>query len=342
MKFTSYAETLGLSTLLYLTRSFAWSDPRDHLISLFGLARDIDQDGLLFQADYKVPFVELFKHFVIWDIFEKRSLECFSSGCDQQVTSPSWVPDFTSWNEHPAKPRDQIDFKATRDSELCATLSEDGMILSLVGKLLDEVTVLGPMYPITPFEEPDYKLDTTQGTVESLQSLYELRYRQETIWSRECKALALKGSDSLSFQRLDGFCRSMLWDTYIQGYEIGSTALLTQFETLIDCLATPLDERDLDWFSRFDGIVPKVVTDLPTFSNGRHLSETQNGRLGSMPKGTKVGDKICILYGGNLPYVIRPCGEGKYTLVGDCYVNGLMYGEAMDMDEIKTETIHLI
>lgn len=117
---------------------------------------------------------------------------------------------------------------------------------------------------------------------------------------------------------------------------------MTQFETLIDCLATPLDERDLDWFSRFDGIVPKVVTDLPTFSNGRHLSETQNGRLGSMPKGTKVGGKICILYGGNLPYVIRPYGEGKYTLVGDCYVNGLMYGEVMDMDEIKTETIHLI
>jgi hypothetical protein len=48
LKFTSYAETLGLSTLLYLTRSFACSDPRDHLISLFGLARDIDQDGLLF------------------------------------------------------------------------------------------------------------------------------------------------------------------------------------------------------------------------------------------------------------------------------------------------------
>ena len=61
-----------------------------------------------------------------------------------------------------------MDFEATRDSELCATLSEDGMILFLVGKLLDEVTVLGPMYPITPFEEPDYKLDTTQGTVESL------------------------------------------------------------------------------------------------------------------------------------------------------------------------------
>lgn len=216
------------------------------------------------------------------------------------------------------------------------------MILSLEGKLVDQVAVLVPMNPTTHNDEPGYKLDTTHGTMESSQSLYEVQARQEMVWVQECRALALKGSDSLSLQRLDGFCRSMLWDTSIHGFENGSTALLAQFEIYIDCVATPWEERDHAWFARFNRVDPQVGTGFATFSNGRHLSETRNGRLGSMPKGTKVGDKICILYGGNLPYVIRPCGDGKYTLVGDCYVHGFMYGEAMDMDGIKTEAIHLL
>jgi len=60
-----------------------------------------------------------------------------------------------------------------------------------------------------------------------------------------------------------------------------------------------------------------------------------------MPKYAEVGDKICLFYGGNLPYVIRPRGDGTYRYIGDCYLDGVMYGEAM-VDGRKSEVFTLV
>jgi hypothetical protein len=38
---------------------------------------------------------------------------------------------------------------------------------------------------------------------------------------------------------------------------------------------------------------------------------------------------ICVLYGANTPYVFRPVGEHVNMLVGDAYIHGIMYGEAL-------------
>jgi hypothetical protein len=45
----------------------------------------------------------------------------------------------------------------------------------------------------------------------------------------------------------------------------------------------------------------------------------------------KENDVLCVLYGGNVPFIIRPTTDGEaYTLVGECYVHDLMHGEAVD------------
>jgi len=41
---------------------------------------------------------------------------------------------------------------------------------------------------------------------------------------------------------------------------------------------------------------------------------------------------VCVLFGGKTPFCLRPWGHG-YLLVGECYVHGLMNGEAMGMLE---------
>jgi hypothetical protein len=50
--------------------------------------------------------------------------------------------------------------------------------------------------------------------------------------------------------------------------------------------------------------------------------------MGLAPLSTLVGDTICILFGCTSPLVLRP-KEGYYEVIGETYVNGLMYGEAM-------------
>lgn len=53
----------------------------------------------------------------------------------------------------------------------------------------------------------------------------------------------------------------------------------------------------------------------------------------------RVGDWICILFGGDVPFVLRkqeqspsqikPNGEDVWQLIGECYVDGIMDGEAL-------------
>jgi hypothetical protein len=88
-------------------------------------------------------------------------------------------------------------------------------------------------------------------------------------------------------------------------------------------------------------IDPMVISLIGTFSVGRRFARTAHGRLGSMPRFSAVGDKICLFDGGSLPYVIRPRGDGTYTFLGDCYLDGVMYGEAM-VEGRKTEEFTLI
>jgi hypothetical protein len=45
-------------------------------------------------------------------------------------------------------------------------------------------------------------------------------------------------------------------------------------------------------------------------------------------------DLVCILYGSNVPQILRPAGgddDNHYISVGACNVDGLMFGEALKM-----------
>ncbi|KAI1633258.1 heterokaryon incompatibility protein-domain-containing protein [Biscogniauxia mediterranea] len=88
---------------------------------------------------------------------------------------------------------------------------------------------------------------------------------------------------------------------------------------------------------------PQVVS---RFSDGlrmsfeRRLCLTKNGYIGLVPPLTQVGDRVCILFGGDAPYLIRPedgdmLNESAKSiscqLVGECYIHGIMDGEMMHL-----------
>jgi len=42
-----------------------------------------------------------------------------------------------------------------------------------------------------------------------------------------------------------------------------------------------------------------------------------------------VGDEVWVIAGADVPMVLRQRGGGKWSLVGECYVHGIMKGEAV-------------
>lgn len=81
---------------------------------------------------------------------------------------------------------------------------------------------------------------------------------------------------------------------------------------------------------------------------GRRFGTTQKRYMGLVPRGTQVGDQVCLM-GGDIPFVVRPQrgrsasdGVVVYQLVGECYVHGIMNGQVTQMTDMKMEPIELI
>jgi hypothetical protein len=59
------------------------------------------------------------------------------------------------------------------------------------------------------------------------------------------------------------------------------------------------------------------------------------GRLGLVPDHAREGDKVFLLLGGDVPFILRPETKSTWTLIGHCYIHGIMDGEAFKEQECK-------
>lgn len=66
---------------------------------------------------------------------------------------------------------------------------------------------------------------------------------------------------------------------------------------------------------------------------GRKLAVTKKGLFVMAPPSVAKGDLLCVLFGGETPYVLRESKPKRYQFVGEAYAHGLMDGEVMTMLE---------
>ncbi|KAI0852757.1 heterokaryon incompatibility protein-domain-containing protein [Daldinia vernicosa] len=60
--------------------------------------------------------------------------------------------------------------------------------------------------------------------------------------------------------------------------------------------------------------------------HNRRAFRTSNRFIGFGPEIMEPGDKVVVIAGADVPFVLRPCGT-SFSLIGECYVEGLMQGE---------------
>lgn len=82
--------------------------------------------------------------------------------------------------------------------------------------------------------------------------------------------------------------------------------------------------------------------------HGRRVFVTSRGWVGIGPEVTSVGNEVCILFGCPNPMVVwelPSAGEKLVRLCGECYVYGIMHGEAveaMEAGEFEETTFNII
>lgn len=64
-------------------------------------------------------------------------------------------------------------------------------------------------------------------------------------------------------------------------------------------------------------------------SKSRCFARTERGFYVLGPKVMEEGDVVVVLFGGKMPFCLRPSKE-SFLLVGECYVHGMMRGEAFE------------
>ncbi|XP_014552917.1 hypothetical protein COCVIDRAFT_108964 [Bipolaris victoriae FI3] len=89
----------------------------------------------------------------------------------------------------------------------------------------------------------------------------------------------------------------------------------------------------------------RVTNELPLAfrivgaSLGRLPFVTKKGHIGLSSDDVRQGDAIAIIEGSQVPFVLRPLDKGRFSLVSEAYVDGIMDGEAAETSKFSYITL---
>ncbi|KAI8623637.1 HET-domain-containing protein [Xylariaceae sp. FL1651] len=352
------AGNLPLLKVLFQTAGSDSSDPRDRVFGLMNLITgDVD---LGVEVDYNITCEELYTQLARHQITHHKRLSfltaaglALSSG---DLDLPSWVADWSKCDHIYMNLDMQSNFHA--GGELTTNLFTNlftnvrprgsrGLQISAV--LLDTITNVGTaMLPVgDPAVEEDstgrghnWFKDTSRET--DVQDLFtDLEHLTKDLSSyptgEELEHVKLrtvlfdfhgKKDDSewvYEYQSVHESCRIDPSLTFMPIVHSPSTGSSDDFNEL-----THFDERKATYLS--------IISD---WTRCRILCSTEQGYLGWVPDVARVGDCIFVAVGADVPLVVRPVSDKTYKLIGECYIHGVMYGEALK-NGYKEEWIDLI
>ncbi len=76
-------------------------------------------------------------------------------------------------------------------------------------------------------------------------------------------------------------------------------------------------------------------------ATGRRFCMTESGRTGWVHGSAVTSDLMSVLYGSTVPILVRPY-EDAFRVIGQCYVEGIMDGEAVEATNEPMRHIGLV
>ncbi|KAL6411200.1 hypothetical protein AUP68_04900 [Ilyonectria robusta] len=332
---------------LHRARHLRAKDPRDHVYAFLGHF-SIHTGGkslAKLKADYSRPIEDIFYDVAARELTDGESLLILSacraspSGPNKKATLnpslPSWVPDWRIVPMHllasPITPH-----RASGDTQPKLWIDDTKRALKVRGVQIDKIARLSW---------------TLFGKAFQFRRSNVRRLPVQVLWQDICrhKRFTLK-----------------------QPYPTGGSAFFAFMQTLTNAsivadLSRPYESiPKSEWLANgaaylvralgdSDLVAPdvrKVASDGDAFrwsheatlvARYRKFAVTDGGLFLIGPEMMEWGDVVAVLYGGRTPVVLRQRPEGDgWTLVGECYVHGIMNGEAMAGDELIGEEFTIL
>lgn len=337
------------------------TDPRDRVYAILGFVQDFK--GVSLAPNYALDVEDVFLGLACQCLRNDYGLDVLhyakmtDDGTNREL--PSWVP---NWRYQPHERvvgwtviRRSM-FMAASSKKASWGLDAPNRKLTVRGRPICIMTDRGVLYPIKRYFDAFNERDTHQINSMMNQALNHEFYEKaaamaqgvagngrgwENIlcsvltrdyWGVSCglsKALTIMGilraSAASSHAMFEAYC-ALPRGSYIQEHFMDY-----EDPTVLDWLVEhfshmfPVMEAAGDLYKI--GKVAEQVFEQQL--RGNRIASTSMKTLANVPEQTKEGDEIWIIYGCSTPFLLRPT-EGGYLMVGECFVDGIMNGEALE------------
>ncbi|KAI4137992.1 MAG: hypothetical protein LQ341_004869, partial [Variospora aurantia] len=297
-----------LREMLYETRFAQCSDQRDRVYGILSLVEEHERLGI--KPDYNKSVRDVYHDVMVRNSFSKevRSLLSCCELRDGTQAMASWIPDWSV----PRRCTDIWESRACGQSSTQARLSGDGNnVLHLVGVRATHVTRRFEILPDT-WANPD------------------LRHHRPSMWAirgaMEKLVTAVQEAQLLPHvQQAEVICRVLFLNQFSERWE-PKHERFPRFQATIKRFIELTDpEHEISDISAHD---TELLDNFYSSAYGRAFIFTANTNMIGLALDTcRENDCIASLLGCESPMVLRPTADGYYTVVGECYVHGLMEGE---------------
>lgn len=342
--------TSSLRWLLEANRTRAATEPRDMIYALRGvidpqLASSIDVDyrsalGLVYARAARFC-IESEKALTVLGSVEYRRTE------ESRNEMPSWVPDWRF------KTSVKVDLSMRRSDQSKFFDASNNESPRMVGNQEEGKLVLKGFVIATLVEFYDVKTHLEFKAHKDSRRFPPQRFQLDK-WKHMYKAASLRTcfppSSIKQPEQADHIMASM-WSKSVDDplTEEQSVEMAYRRTVTADLLPRPksrLNERETElgfpaytsWRNLgYPNPVPMEVLHEHDYYVTRVMSNREffvakddtSSCMGVVMGVPRDGDCVCVLLGGDTPFVLRPKGRGEWQLVAEAYVHGIMDGEAM-------------
>lgn len=352
-------QEIQLYTGLQNAWDFKSSNDRDKLYAVRGFCGQAPDANL--PLDYYAPVEDVY---IAWAtaLFECHGwypwqLHMAGIGLQRSYRNlPSWVPDFSSsspWvqlRSETSKATEGPYYWASRPPKT-PELRVDRLAgkLRLRAILIDTIEVVfrqplvqkgsGPWHRLSDWLllNPDKKHH--EARLQWLQEIQNfLKNSTSALGMDETQAAQILWQTLISNYNADeAIPGSVFWQAFESWYLINELLAGNLKSSLTATFVLAHQGKLYEQATMFESLKAKAQGYQPVF--GTH----QKRLLGYGPTGLQVGDTICIIQGMRSPFLLREVRnsagaeyhEKRWMLVGACFVHKLMYGDGMDMGEMK-------